>query len=352
MTKQTASSAKNTKSYLSLTLMLECVIVTIKSATLCFEYYHEYSGLYLVLLLLISAIVVSLNGRKIREVKESPIALSYASYLVNLIALFAIEVNYVSILKGNELNHTTFFYLPLYIFCISTTIEAVKFALLNAHSKNNHWLSGTNGKIGIPNWISISRIAISLLIPHVFIAEPFGERSWLIASIILVTAIATDKIDGSLARAKNQETRAGMALDPICDKAVFYPTAVSFAIMEIRNIRSVGEIPNNFIFWFAVICAFIIFTRDLCYLIWFVLFGKNLTNIEFRATLSDKVRMVALCAWLISTAISFVLTNFDLDSSLYFRTISIFMLGTSAAMSIHSFFADLFISGYHKTIQK
>ena len=71
----------------------------------------------------------------------------------------------------------------------------------------------------IPNILTIIRL---LAAPGVAVMFLYFNRPWAdwFALILFVSAALTDWIDGSLARAWNQETKIGAMLDPIADKAM------------------------------------------------------------------------------------------------------------------------------------
>jgi CDP-diacylglycerol--glycerol-3-phosphate 3-phosphatidyltransferase len=102
----------------------------------------------------------------------------------------------------------------------------------------------------LPNKITIARIC---LIP-VFALAAWGygasigigrpdERLRLAATGIFIVAVATDGLDGFIARRLNQRTRLGSILDPIADKCL-----VAAAILAI----ALGQWPDAFPVWFAV----------------------------------------------------------------------------------------------------
>jgi len=75
--------------------------------------------------------------------------------------------------------------------------------------------------MNLPNLITVIRIAfVPLFIWLLFIApEKQSVERWL-SVVIFVLAIATDGVDGAIARRKNLVTNLGKLLDPIADKAL------------------------------------------------------------------------------------------------------------------------------------
>ncbi len=96
--------------------------------------------------------------------------------------------------------------------------------------------------MNLPNLITIIRIAfVPLFICLLFIsAEKQSLERWLSVAIF-VLAIATDGVDGAIARRKNLVTNLGKLLDPIADKALLGGALVSLSIL--------GELP----WWITVV---------------------------------------------------------------------------------------------------
>ncbi len=96
--------------------------------------------------------------------------------------------------------------------------------------------------MNLPNLITVARIAlVPLFIWLLFIApEKYSIERWL-AVAFFVLAIATDGVDGAIARRKNLVTNLGKLLDPIADKALLGGALVSLSI--------IGELP----WWITVV---------------------------------------------------------------------------------------------------
>ena len=70
--------------------------------------------------------------------------------------------------------------------------------------------------MNLPNKLTIFRI---ILVPIMAIIPFFDfNTKWIVIDIIFIIASITDKLDGYLARSKNQVTTFGKFLDPIADK--------------------------------------------------------------------------------------------------------------------------------------
>ena len=96
----------------------------------------------------------------------------------------------------------------------------------------------------LPNKLTIFRI---ILVP-IMVIIPFlpleGELfnipiTWLLVELIFIIASITDKLDGYLARSRNQVTTFGKFLDPIADKIL----VLSAMIMLVENSRLPAWIP-------------------------------------------------------------------------------------------------------------
>ena len=77
--------------------------------------------------------------------------------------------------------------------------------------------------MNLPNKLTVFRIILvplMVIIPFIPIAGDFFQipYTWIIIDIIFIIASITDKLDGYLARSKNQITTFGKFLDPIADK--------------------------------------------------------------------------------------------------------------------------------------
>ena len=70
--------------------------------------------------------------------------------------------------------------------------------------------------MNLPNKLTIFRI---ILVPIMAIIPFFNfDIKWIVIDIIFILASTTDKLDGYIARSKNQITTLGKFLDPIADK--------------------------------------------------------------------------------------------------------------------------------------
>ena len=190
-----------------------------------------------------------------------------------------------------------------YVAVVIAVCDAFRSVLKAMHNADNSWLAGTKGEIGTPNWISIIRIGVALVTPHIYVAQSFGAWSNVIATVILAAAILTDLLDGYIARSTGQTTKAGKALDPLGDKFILYPNAAAFVI----STGGLLAMPDMLRFKASIIVAIVLTVgRDLLFVLWFFIFGRKLKE-GIGASMTDKIRMLAICCWLGGTAMTLTL---------------------------------------------
>ena len=221
-----------------------------------------------------------------------------------------------------------------YIMVIATIVETFRCLLHTMHKHNNDWLRGSNGHIGVANWISISRIAVSVIMPHIYIAQSFGKNSNRIATTLLVTAIGTDAFDGYIARQTKKVTKVGKYLDPLGDKIIFFPNAVAFIFLLYRESHLTGD--NKFMIT-TIILISIAAARDVLFFIWFFSKGRKLPR-GLSANLIDKMRMAGICAWLLAIAIKFSLLDDPISDKM--AKVSVIIASIVATLSVISIFVD------------
>lgn len=88
----------------------------------------------------------------------------------------------------------------------------------------------------VPNIITVVRILLAPIFVWMLLADggSDGPLRW-IAAVLFVIAIATDGVDGAIARRNNLVTDLGKLLDPIADKVLTGGALVSLSIL--------GELP-------------------------------------------------------------------------------------------------------------
>jgi len=213
-----------------------------------------------------------------------------------------------------------------YALTFFSVIETFRCILHTMHKHNPDWLSGAKGHIGLPNWISIIRLPLSIITPHIYIANTYGEYSNAIATSIIIAAICTDALDGLIARATKSITKAGKYLDPLGDKLIFFPNAVALMLL----------VDRDWMLILTIICFAIATIRDILFIIWFFLKGRKIPK-GIGASMVDKVRMGGICVWLLSTAIA---VSTSASASIFFTILSAIAIGGVALLSIASVFID------------
>jgi CDP-diacylglycerol---glycerol-3-phosphate 3-phosphatidyltransferase len=100
----------------------------------------------------------------------------------------------------------------------------------------------------VPNLITVIRILLAPLFIWMLLADD-GADTWLrwAAGVLFILAIATDGVDGAIARSRGLVTELGKLLDPIADKILTGGALVSLSIL--------GELP-----WWVTI---VILVREL-----------------------------------------------------------------------------------------
>ncbi|MFF1573293.1 CDP-diacylglycerol--glycerol-3-phosphate 3-phosphatidyltransferase [Leifsonia sp. NPDC058292] len=94
----------------------------------------------------------------------------------------------------------------------------------------------------VPNIITVVRILLAPLFVWMLLADA-GADTWLrwAAAVLFVLAIATDGVDGAIARRNNLVTELGKLLDPIADKVLTGGALIALSIL--------GELP----WWVTVV---------------------------------------------------------------------------------------------------
>ena len=85
----------------------------------------------------------------------------------------------------------------------------------------------------LPNIITVVRILLAPLFVWMLLADG-GDDGWLrwAAAALFILAIATDGVDGALARRNGQVTELGKLLDPIADKVLTGGALIALSILN------------------------------------------------------------------------------------------------------------------------
>lgn len=87
----------------------------------------------------------------------------------------------------------------------------------------------------VPNLISVVRILLTPVFIVVALTNPDPGLARTLGALLFVVLIATDFVDGRIARGRNLVTDFGKLIDPIADKAI---TGSAFVVLSI-----LGELP-------------------------------------------------------------------------------------------------------------
>ncbi|MDR2336481.1 MAG: CDP-alcohol phosphatidyltransferase family protein [Candidatus Nomurabacteria bacterium] len=198
--------------------------------------------------------------------------------------------------------------------------------ILSVARVNPSWLLPLKHKIGVANWLSISRLAMATIVPRLYVSQPLGVISSYVATILLIVAIATDKIDGIVARRRGEITRIGRTFDPLGDKFIQYLSSVGLVIAGF-NAGLFASMPSGCLAMIALIIA-----RDVCFVTWWAL-----THGDMAAGIVDKARtvVITLCMTTIALAL-WVNVNSPLISRIVFG-----MVVASAVLSVMSVIVDI-----------
>ncbi|MCR8670366.1 CDP-diacylglycerol--glycerol-3-phosphate 3-phosphatidyltransferase [Agrococcus sp. HG114] len=93
----------------------------------------------------------------------------------------------------------------------------------------------------VPNLISVARILLTPVFIGVALANPEPGLARTLAAVLFAVLIATDFVDGRIARGRGLVTDLGKLIDPIADKAI---TSSAFVVLSV-----LGELP----WWITIV---------------------------------------------------------------------------------------------------
>jgi len=126
--------------------------------------------------------------------------------------------------------------------------------------------------LNIPNLITLSRLVLTLVV-LIFISL---EKYWIATTGIFIFAVATDFLDGYLARKWNQVTALGRILDPFVDKMIIGGTMIFLVAQPLSGVTA----------WMT----FVVIAREMFITgLRSVLEGQG---VDFSARLSGKLKML------------------------------------------------------------
>lgn len=141
----------------------------------------------------------------------------------------------------------------------------------------------SNGNIA--NLITVARIAVAPLCVWLVLEDAGDHGVWrLVAAALFIAAIATDGVDGALARKRNLVTNSGILLDPIADKILIGGALVALAL--------VGELP-----WWVVA---VIVVRELGITVFrFAMLRTRVIPASPGGKLKTVLQAIAVSSWLV-----------------------------------------------------
>ena len=78
--------------------------------------------------------------------------------------------------------------------------------------------------MGLADQLTVARIVAAPFVVALYVWNFHGHAYW--ATGLFIAAMATDQVDGWLARRRNQTSALGALLDPIADKVLVLATLV------------------------------------------------------------------------------------------------------------------------------
>ena len=139
----------------------------------------------------------------------------------------------------------------------------------------------------IANIITVLRIVLAPVFVWLVVLDGGEHGVWrFVAAALFILAIATDGLDGALARRRNLITTSGILLDPIADKVLIGGALVALAL--------VSELP-----WWVV--AVIVGREVAITLFRFVMLPKRVIPASGGGKLKTILQAVTVSSWLVPT---------------------------------------------------
>ena len=116
---------------------------------------------------------------------------------------------------------------------VKETADAVKESVKESMKGRVSSKGDTKASSGnVANIITVARILLAPVFVGLLAADQgeFGVLRW-VAAALFILAIATDGVDGSLARRRNLVTNVGIILDPIADKVLTGAALIMLSVL-------------------------------------------------------------------------------------------------------------------------
>ena len=144
-------------------------------------------------------------------------------------------------------------------------------------------------KMNLPNWLTISRIALTPVFLFMFFAD-FLPMNSLLALIIFIIAAITDFADGKIARKHNLITDFGKFMDPLADKFLVFSAILVFVSSPMYH-------PTGALHYALVISGAVVIFRELAVTSLRLVVMSSPTPVVIAASWYGKAKTFSQCIW-------------------------------------------------------
>jgi CDP-diacylglycerol--glycerol-3-phosphate 3-phosphatidyltransferase len=147
------------------------------------------------------------------------------------------------------------------------------------------WGDSPVSNVNLANIITVVRIVAAPVFVWLVLLDEGAHGVWRwVAALLFIAAIATDGVDGALARKRNLVTNSGIILDPIADKILIGGALVALALVH--------ELP-----WWVVI---VIVSRELAITVFrFALLSRVVVPASRGGKMKTILQAIAVSSWLV-----------------------------------------------------
>lgn len=150
--------------------------------------------------------------------------------------------------------------------------------------------------MNLANRITIGRILlIPFFIASIFYYRPESELLRFLPAIIFGMAVATDAIDGFIARILKQKSHLGTILDPLADKLLLISAFICLSMVE--NLPASFRLPP----WVTII----VLSRDIIIVLGFLVIHHIKGSVEVRPTPLGKLTTFLQMMTIVSVLLQF-----------------------------------------------
>jgi phosphatidylglycerophosphate synthase len=184
-----------------------------------------------------------------------------------------------------------------------------------------HAVLATTFKVGAANWISIVRFAMAFLVPAVYLERPFGEVSYRVGFFMVFLILATDFLDGRVARKFGLATDFGMIFDPISDKVSHY-LALGGLFFGVGMLPGLDGVP----FAWVVVLMVVILAYDVGVAVWWCRGRERIGSV-----FGNKVRGALFSTYIVCAAMT---ACFDWEILLFLSRALFFMVAAGSLLVV------------------